>query len=120
MGIFAEYNEDLIFTDNIIIDCDGRQVTKSVSSLQRKTDIGFGETCEMVVFLDGPGIIQFEADFAPIVDSMRKAQEVTIRFSGSGGRKDVTVSQSQIDNFAVVWDVYQILERDPTLIKELL
>lgn len=119
-GIFAEYNEDLIFTDNIIIDCDGRQVTKSVSSIQRKTDIGFGETCEIVVFLDGPGTIQGEANFAPIVDSMKKAQEVTIRFSGSGGYKDVSVSQSQINNFVMTWDVYQILERDPTLIKELL
>ena len=58
-------------------------------------------------------------DLEPVIDSMRNANTVTIRFSGSSGTKDVVVPIEHIKQAVTIWDIYKILSEDPSLISAL-
>lgn len=58
-------------------------------------------------------------DFKPVIDAMRDANSVTIRFKGDKGTKDVTVTKDSMSQIATLWDISEILKEDPSLISVL-
>ena len=119
---FGFIDEDCIFTNEIIIDCDGQQFTLEYEFSDLETRIGWGYISEMAGFLD----MGFDAseggnvfvDLDPIVSAMTTAAKVTVRFSGDG-KKDVTIPDSQIEQLSGFWTAYQILMGDPSLVSAL-
>ena len=119
---FGFIDEDWIFTNEIIIDCDGQQFTLEYEFSDLETRIGWGYISEMAGFLD----MGFDAseggnvfvDLDPIVSAMTTAAKVTVRFSGDG-KKDVTIPDSQIEQLSGFWTAYQILMGDPSLVSAL-
>ena len=125
MLYFGFRQEDWIFMDEIIIDCDGTQFKLAVDFTDRMTDISGGTIAEANVYIDiGKefGILLGResriVDFEPIVSAMGRANEVRIRFHGDG-YKDVSIPKSQIEQLSGFWTAYQILLDDPSLVSAL-
>lgn len=116
-------NPDWIFMDEIIIDCDGKQFDLEVSYKNRNTEVGWGTIGEVASFGDVPrfvGIDNVFIDAEPIVEAMRTANTVTVRFRGDGGTKDVTIPSSHIEQVVMMWDISKILEEDASLVNALM
>lgn len=115
-------NREWIFTDKVIIDCDGKQYIHNVDYSRRVTKVARGTIWEAVGIIDNPSAKWFDNmfdDLEPVIDSMRNANTVTIRFSGSSGTKDVVVPIEHIKQAVTIWDIYKILSEDPSLISAL-
>lgn len=116
-------NKDWIFMDEIIIDCDGKQFNLEVSYKNRQTDVGWGTIAEMTAFADVPQFMRDNdvfIDAKPIVEAMRTANTVTVRFRGDDGKKDVTIPKSHIEQVVMMWDISKILEEDASLVGALM
>lgn len=114
--------DDWIFMEQIIVDCDGEQYRLSVDYWDRITDISGGTIAEIAMFMHFDSEYDIDdqlINLEPMIRSMVSADTVTIRFRGEG-YKDVTIPKEQLVQLGVFWKVYQILEKDPTLVKELL
>ena len=123
--VFSFINEDWIFTNEIIIDCDGQQFTLEVDFSKLETEILWGDIWETTVFTDAAvndlGISGNEiVDFEPIVSAMTTASKVTVRFRGDGGKKDVNIPASHIEQLSGFWTTYQILLDNPSLVSVLM
>lgn len=117
--------DDWIFMDKVTFDCDGKQFKWDVTYSDRETQVlGGGTISEWVSRLDSEpfsllsGIDSRIDNMQPLIDAMRGASKVKVRFSGDGYR-DVTISNSHIQQVVDLWDIYQLLKEDPTLAKEL-
>lgn len=120
---FGFLNKDWIFMDEIIIDCDGKQFNLEVSYKNRQTDVGWGTIAEMTAFADVPQFMRDNdvfIDAKPIVEAMRTANTVTVRFRGDDGKKDVTIPKSHIEQVVMMWDIFKILEEDASLVGALM
>lgn len=106
----------------IIIDCDGKQFSLPVSYDNKQTNVGRGYIMEQATFIDMPEGVGMDdgcVDFKPVIDAMRDANSVTIRFKGDKGTKDVTVTKGSMSQIATLWDISEILKEDPSLISVL-
>ena len=114
--------DDWIFMEEIIIDCDGHQFKLKVDYWDRITDISWGSIAEAAGFMhvekDVLGYLSGESraiDVEPIVTAMNTAEKVSVRFKGDG-YKDVTIPKSQVEQFNGFWIAYNILKDNPDLI----
>ena len=114
--------DDWIFMDEIIIDCDGKQFKLAVNYWDRITDIGWGSIAEAAPFVHvGKEILGYlpndsgAIDAEPIITAMKTAEKVSVRFRGDG-YKDVTIPKSQVEQINGFWIAYNILENNPDLI----
>lgn len=120
-GILSFTSKDLILTNEVIINCDGTQFRQAVDYSQRHTNIGLWRNSEFMILSDNNlGTGSGDIDYGPIVEALRTSNEVIIRFYGNGGYEDVTLSQSLKDNFLMMWDIYQILLKNSSLVTGLL
>ncbi|MBR4346974.1 MAG: zinc ribbon domain-containing protein [Oscillospiraceae bacterium] len=109
-----------IFTDTIIVDCDGRQFRYYVGYSERETNVDHGDIQEVWYAEDKNSTLLFNDvntanDFSALIEAMESAKAVKVRFSGSKGHIDKTLPQAEINRITVYWRVYQILLRDPLL-----
>lgn len=115
-----------IFMDSILVDCDGTQYNIDVDYSNRKTHVSYGGIGEMYTVADqnsivdgmsiSSGNIEQSFDLSSVVTSMSNANKITIRFQGSGGKKDIIVSKQEVAQINAIWEIYQILKNDPSLI----
>ena len=117
---FGFRQDDWIFMDEIIVDCDGKQFELTVDYDTRTTKVGWSGILELTFFMDW----DYKAEnnvlpLEPMVNAMTTANEVCVRFRGDDGIKDVTISSSQISQIKQMWDIYQILKEDPSLVSVL-
>lgn len=119
---FGFSQREWLFVYRIIIDCDGKQFSLPVSYDNKQTNVGRGYIMEQATFIDMPEGVGMDdgcVDFKPVIDAMRDANSVTIRFKGDKGTKDVTVTKDSMSQIATLWDISEILKEDPSLISVL-
>ena len=121
-------NKDWIFTDKIIIDGSGKQITLNVDYTNRQTEIRRGQISETMTFMDQAAYAKYKeywgtnnlvVNLEPVIEIMRNADTVTTRFQGDKGKKDVVIPASHIKQVITIWDIYKILSEDPSLISAL-
>lgn len=113
--------DDWIFMKTITVDCDGFQYRLDVNYWDRITDISGGTVAESAMFMHSTSEFKIDdrlVDLESMISSMVTADTVTIRFRGDD-YKDVTIPKEHLVQLGVFWKVYQILEKDPSLVKEL-
>ena len=113
------WKDSWIFMDEIIIDCDETQYKISVDYFDRKTQISGGDIMEAYYLIDGTGYNKQFMKLEPVINSMNNANNVTIRFKGDEGTLDKVIPKSHITEIYTLWQVYNVLNEDPTLVSKL-
>lgn len=98
IGFFAS---DWVFTDDIIFSIDGQNEEWYMDVSTRQDVIGFGNIVEGYSFADlsaFKGVLSLESDdynyrIVNILTKIVNSKETIIRFSGSAGKHDVTISK---------------------------
>ena len=110
---------DWIFIDKILIDCDGEQYEYKISYGDRQSQVLYGGGVVEWYWLKQYPIqgIDF-SDLSGLIESMSTANTVTIRFSGKG-KLDVVIPKNHIDELETLWKIYNILDRNSSLISYL-
>lgn len=122
---FSFVHDSWIFMDTIFIDCDGTQFSLKVDSSKRNTDVfWWGKIYEGTLYSHIPDSTEAgangHADLGDIVKAFESSDRITVRYSGTGGYKDVTLTKNEIKNVANMWTVYQILYNDASLVNALM
>lgn len=114
---FGFTEDDWIFMDKITVDCDGTQIEYDVDYSNRSTHVNWGNgVTEICAKAHSAEVKTNNAeDFSKLIEAMDGAKTIKIRFSGSDGYYDYTLSQSEVDNVLIYWKVNNILERNPDL-----
>lgn len=118
---FILVDKNLIFTDTVLVDCDGKQFAFPVDRLDLHTSmLSNGYIIEIASFghseLFSSGTAR---NLRPVVEAMHSAEKVTVRFKGSRGYKDITVPSSHVQGVYALWRIYEILGKDVSLISYL-
>ncbi len=117
---FSFIRSDWIFTEKIIVDCDGKQNRFEVKYLFNDLrDVLFnGDIFEACVILHtednrSTGSVQ---NLTTMIENIAAAESVKIRFDGSDGNYDVELSDEEINAIVDTWELFEILNSDPDLI----
>lgn len=119
---FGFSKKDWIFMEKIIVDCDGSQTTFTVDYFDRDTDVSGGYIYETWTVLDSDSEYSFSTQFKDLtsfIEKLEKANTVKIRFKGDDGALDRTLSDQEVNKIINMWNIYQILERDSSLLSYL-
>ncbi|WP_191434643.1 hypothetical protein [Flavonifractor sp. An112] len=112
MGLMVGFmDNNWIFMDNVLFDCDGEQFSYELDYFDVSRDVGWGYIIEVA-----PLIHSSKNNLAGLIAALQTAQTVTVRFSGSEGRKDVTIPKAHCQEVQMMWEISQILTRNPDLI----
>ena len=106
---------------SVVVSCDGKQFTLSPDVSQRMTDFSGGTYAEAYWFVHSPEQAEEHGnyvDLEPIIHAMTNARKVSVRFTGDGNA-DYVLPASHIKQAQTLWDIWQVLDRDPALISYL-
>lgn len=111
--------DDWIFMNKIIVDCDGQQFSFTVDYGDRDTNVSGGEVTEVwtVIHTTAYSYDSQYKDLTKMMTAMETAKSVKIRFSGSDGHYDYSIPQSEVNNIVVYWKVYNILDKNKDMKK---
>lgn len=120
--------DDWIFMNEIAFNCDGVITTYNLGYDQTNRDVGWGYIGEVASLPQIPDYLPsqyFELNgkncynFENFIADMRVAQTTKMRFSGSGGEKEVTIPAAHCQEIVIMWNIFQALDRNPDLISVL-
>lgn len=121
-ALFMFTADDWVFTEKIKIACDDTTYSFEVDYSMLDTEVmSGGKISESVILAHKPeysSIISYCVDFEPVVNSIRNSKEVVLRFSGDG-YEDFVLSDEEIENIIMMWDIYIALEDDSSNINYL-
>ena len=111
---FGFVQDNWLFIDRLVIDYDGKQSTFNISWSQRNSRVldGGRGIAEWYTVIHSPNPAQHRST---LIESMISADNVTIRFGGDRGRRDFEIPESHLNELAVLWKIYNIVERNLNL-----
>lgn len=120
--------DNWMFMNEVSFDCDGAISTYNLGYSQVKRDVGWGVISEVTVLAQSTnsdsllysgfgGIYMY--NLGKTIADLRNAQTVNVRFSGSGGNKEVTIPTAHCQEVQMMWEISQVLIRNPDLISVL-
>ena len=119
--LFGLQEEESLYMEEITVDCDGRQYRLYVDFYDRNSQLVFGGgVLEWYTAIHTPqssSLYKRAVNLQPMLEDMISAKEVRVHFSGDRDR-DVLIPAPQIQELQTMWEVFQTLETDPSLIKE--
>lgn len=113
MAIHYNYHgEDWIFWDNITILVDGVRYDRTFDYFDITRDVIFGDgVCEYSTEMLTANASMYNADIA-MLNAIANSDETIIRFRGSGGSYDLTVSAEDKATIKLVLQLYELLLND--------
>ncbi|WP_195984192.1 hypothetical protein [Clostridium sp. D33t1_170424_F3] len=119
--LFGLQEEESLYMDEITVDCDGREYPLHVDFYDRNSQLVFGggvlEWYAAIHTLQSSSLYKRAVNLKPMLEDMLRATEVRIRFSGDRDR-EILVPAPQIQELQTMWEVFQTLETDPSLVEE--
>lgn len=119
--LFGLQEEEGLYMEEITVDCDGKQYQLHVDFYDRNSQLVFGGgVLEWYTAIHTPqssGLYKRAVNLQPMLEDMIRAKEVRIRFSGDRDR-EALIPAPQIQELQTMWEVFQALETDPSLVKE--
>jgi ribosomal protein L40E len=116
-------NGDWIFFEKITFDCDGKQFSFTIDYFDRNTQVIYGggilERVSLTHTDSSYSSSTTQHNLSKLMEAMRSAKTIKIRFSGDRYHLDKSVSSSQAKQTVDMWDLYLILKDSPSSISSL-
>jgi tetratricopeptide (TPR) repeat protein len=115
--------EDWVFTTKITFACDANRYEYTVDSTTRRDDVGNGLISETMAILHDPSKTTSQSNslicnMSNLIEDISKSKSVQIRFNGTGYR-DHTLTSQEKSNILTIWQFYNLLENDNSLVQKL-
>lgn len=113
-----------LFFNRVIFDCDGKRTEWSIDYSDKKTQLLYGgEVAEWYTsaYIDIDDEINYIGKIKGIDDLMediKNSKSVTVYFSGDG-TKDHLMTEDEKSDIINLWELFNILNESPELIKEI-
>lgn len=115
------YAPDWRFVDKVIFNCDGSIFNFNFSYGSIKRTYRNGLAFETIVLFHNPEYADDDpndeiVNLKELAEALVDSTDVTLRISGENGYSDSTIPQKEIEKFYTIWEIAEILNRNPELI----
>lgn len=115
--VLAYSTDELLQTEEMLFNCDGRIMSFAVDEAQREEKvIDLDNDLEICGIFDSPNSERYA--LSKLMDALGGAQNITVTAKGLTRDMDYVIPRRQIDELMSVWRAYQVLRENPELFGE--
>ena len=115
--VLAYSTDELLGTEEMLFNCDGRIMSFAVKEAQREEKvIDLDYDLEICGIFDSQNSERYA--LSKLMDALSSAESITVTAKGQTRDMDYVIPRRQIDELMSVWRAYQVLKENPELFGE--